>query len=428
MTISGTTGNDNLTGTSGNDRFVLTQGGNDTVNGAGGNDMFVMGGTLTPADAINGGAGNDTVQLDGMGDSDYIAFTATTLISVESLGLRAGFDYDLITNDATVAAGATLYVNGSELGSANSLTFDGSAETNGRFSIKGGLGNDTLTGGAGNDIFDLSHGGHDTVNGGGGNDRFTFAGNLDSGDRINGGDGNDTVYVQGDYTTGMLLGGGLFASVEKLVLGAGHNNSFTADDSLIAAGKTFTIDASALGAASRLYFNGTGETDGHYNIIGGQAPDVLIGGAASDTFDLTHGGNDNVTGAGGADTIVAGPGHDTFTYTAVGDSTSPVHDTIVNFDASLDRFDLNVSVTAYDGEISTKINASGLDAELTSATAGHLAAHGAIVVDATSGSLSGHLFLVVDANGTAGYQANADYVFDITGAAHLTTLATSNFI
>jgi len=34
----------------------------------------------------------------------------------------------------------------------------------------------------------------------------------------------------------------------------------------------------------------------------------------------------------------------------------------------------------------------------------------------------------VDANGTAGYQANQDFVFDVTGAGHMTSFGTGDFI
>ncbi len=426
-TIKGTAGNDTSTGTAASDVFDMSQGGNDTVSGLAGNDQFSFGAAFTAADSIDGGAGTDTLLLNG----DYSAgviMGAATLVNVERIALSAGHDYNFTTGDATVAAGAELRVDAGALGASNHLTFDGSAETNGRFSITGGLGNDLLTGGAGNDVFNLSKGGHDTAIGGGGTDRFTFAGNLDSADRINGGAGDDVVAVQGDYTVGTTLNGTMLNSVERFVVGPGHNDSFTVDDTLIAAGKTFEVNASALSAASRLFFNGTGETDGHFHIIGGAAGDILMGGGAGDIFDLGHGGNDTVTGGGGADRIIAGPGHDTFTYLGVSDSSSTVHDTIVGFDASLDKFDLDVSVTGYDGQVSGAISGRTFDADLANAIGNSLGAHHAIVVNATAGGLEGHTYLIVDANGSAAYNAGADYVIDITGAANLASLGTANFI
>jgi hypothetical protein len=45
---------------------------------------------------------------------------------------------------------------------------------------------------------------------------------------------------------------------------------------------------------------------------------------------------------------------------------------------------------------------------------------------ATTGTLAGQTFLVIDENGTAGYQAGADLVIDVT-VAFTGTLTTANF-
>jgi Ca2+-binding RTX toxin-like protein len=72
----------------------------------------------------------------------------------------------------TVAAGATLTVKANGLGAGHSLTFDGSAETDGHLRFVGSAGDDVLTGGAQADVFHLENGGSDTTHGGGGNDTF----------------------------------------------------------------------------------------------------------------------------------------------------------------------------------------------------------------------------------------------------------------
>ncbi|HEV2562729.1 MAG TPA: bluetail domain-containing putative surface protein, partial [Rhizomicrobium sp.] len=119
-----------------------------------------------------GGTGNDTVTLAG-NYSAGLTFSATTMVNVEALSLGAGFNYNLTTNDANVASGQTLTVDGSALGATNTLTFNGAAETNGSFNIKGGAGNDVLTGGAGNDII-TGGAGADTLTGNGGADHFVY--------------------------------------------------------------------------------------------------------------------------------------------------------------------------------------------------------------------------------------------------------------
>ncbi|HEX2592337.1 MAG TPA: M10 family metallopeptidase C-terminal domain-containing protein [Rhizomicrobium sp.] len=149
----GGAGNDTFIGGAGSDTFDLTRGGKDTVVGGAGNDVFRLGSTLATQDKIDGGIGNrDTVVLDG----DYsagVAFNATTVVGVETIRLIAGHSYKLTTDDATVAAGKILTIDGSALGAADQMTVNGSAESGGTFVLTGGAGNDTLTGGALNDKF-----------------------------------------------------------------------------------------------------------------------------------------------------------------------------------------------------------------------------------------------------------------------------------
>jgi Ca2+-binding RTX toxin-like protein len=75
--------------------------------------------------------------------------------------------------DANVAPGQTLDVVALSLRAGERLSFDGAAETNGRFNIRGGWDADTLTGGGGNDQL---HGnfGADVLKGGAGNDSFAY--------------------------------------------------------------------------------------------------------------------------------------------------------------------------------------------------------------------------------------------------------------
>ncbi len=72
------------------------------------------------------------------------------------------------------------------------------------------------------------------------------------------------------------------------------------------------------------------------------------------------------------------------------------------------------------------LSTATFDSDLASDVgAGQMAAHHAVLFTADAGTLSGHTFLVVDENGTAGYQAGADLVIDVTGATG--TLTTANF-
>jgi Ca2+-binding RTX toxin-like protein len=105
--------------------------------------------------------------------------------------------YAITTVDANVAAGASLVVIALSLRGVETLSFNGGAETDGRFNVRGGRGNDTITAGAGSDQIN-GFLGADQLRGGGGNDYFEYydalhstAAAMDSildftaGDRIN---------------------------------------------------------------------------------------------------------------------------------------------------------------------------------------------------------------------------------------------------
>ncbi len=156
-------------------------GGVDTFFGDSGDDVVYMGANLTAADKIDGGTNADRVVLNG----DYsggLVFNATTMVNVETLGLVAGHDYNLTMDNATVTSGQTLKVQAGTLGAGDSVTFDASNDTTGgNYVINTGSGNDTLTGGVGDDRFRPGSG-TDTVHGMAGNDKINMAGNFTAAD------------------------------------------------------------------------------------------------------------------------------------------------------------------------------------------------------------------------------------------------------
>lgn len=305
----GTSGDNTQTGTSGDDNFDYSQGGDDTLDGGGGNDRFYFGAALTAADKIDGGTGNDTVVLNG----DYtggnaLVFAADTMVNVETLILHAGNSYDLTTADETVAGGETLTINGGALGVGDSLAFDGSGETDGHFSISGGAGNDTITGGGLSDFFNLARGGDDIANGGGGNDTFAMGAAMTGADQIDGGNGYDIVQLNGNYAGihAVIFGANTMSNVEAISLVAGHSYNLVMNDANVAAGQTLLINGAALGASDSLVFTGSAELDGAFRIAGGAGNDIIGGGSQSDIFNLSTGGNDLAHGRYGDDTFIMG--------------------------------------------------------------------------------------------------------------------------
>ena len=182
--LHGNGANNVITGTSATDVFNLSQGGDDSASGLTGNDIFYFGAAFTAADRINGGADTDFLLLQG-NYSAGLTFDAASLTSVERLEVLSGsnttygdtagnsYSYKITTVDGNVASGQRLIVDAKDLGAAEALTFDGSAELDGTFVLRGGAGADVLTGGHGSDqltgrggadIFGFFHGsGSDSI-------------------------------------------------------------------------------------------------------------------------------------------------------------------------------------------------------------------------------------------------------------------------
>lgn len=179
--IYGSASNDTISGGAMHDKFFLARGGSDTVHGGDNGDRFYMGGGLDAGDQIDGGNGYDTLILDGdYGGANAIACNATTLTGIDNIRIYAGYDYDITTDDNTVANGAFLVVN--LLNNADDvITFDASDETDGHIIFYGGQGSYTLLGGAQTDSFDPGGGGGDDfITGGGGYDLISCSAAVDT--------------------------------------------------------------------------------------------------------------------------------------------------------------------------------------------------------------------------------------------------------
>ena len=184
--------------------------------------------------------------------------------------------------DTTVNSTKVLKIDGGTLTGANALTFNGTLETNGKFSVTGGAGADSITGGSGADT--IAGGlGNDAINGGAGADIIN--GN-DGDDVIDGGIGND--YIWGDDGGDVINGG---AGIDNINGGAGIDN-----------------------------INGG---DGADAINGGTGADVINGGAGGDRYVIGDVGESTIastawTAAGGGSTF-ATTGMDIVTF-ATGDT------------------------------------------------------------------------------------------------------------
>ncbi len=420
--FTGTSGNDSFNGTTGADTFDMTQGGVDTVKGSDGDDTFNFGATLTAADTIRGGAGYDHLNLDG----DYSAgltLLSGTLKDVENINFADGHNYKLTITNGNVTAGAVMSASAFFLTGSHTLYFDGSAESDGLLNITGGAGNDTMIGGqVGNAIQSGGKGGEDTMIGGAGDDGFYFDSDFDAGDHVDGkGGAVNHIFLNGDYSAGLTLGANTIANISVIdLLIPGGSYKLTLNDGNCAAGATLYVNGENLTSGHTAYVNGAAETNGHLKLLGGASKDTLTGGALADTLE----------GNGGADKLKGGAGADSYTYLAVSDSTGLAHDSITRFDAAADKFDLWFTVTGINAALTSgALSQATFDSDLAAAVGStHLSASHAMLFTPATGDQAGKTFLVVDANGTAGYQANADLVIDVSNMAHTGSFGLADFI
>ena len=168
-----------------------------------------------------------------------------------------------------------------------------------------------------------------------------------------------------------------------------------------------------------------------FNFITQSVPGITLTGNARANTLTGSVGNDTIAGLGGKDALTGAGGFDTFVYTAVANSTGSGYDTISDFHAEFDQFDLWYQVTRVDRTIEFgSLGARRFDADLAAAVdASHLGGYHAVLFTPSSGSFVDKTFLVVDANGVAGYQAGADLVILLGGnSVNFETLSDLSFV
>jgi serralysin len=315
----------------GNDLILADAGGDDFVSSAGGNDLIYFGKAFTGADRVDGGGGADSLVLQG----NYVLTLSATITDVESISLQSGartswgdisnnfYDYSIKTVDGNVATGQQLIVNGQSLRSGEDFTFDGAAESNGKFQVFGGYGVDRFTGGEGNDVFVFSDG------------------RWGASDVVNGGDGRDALVITGpNGLTRIEFGANALINMESVSVStvytatrdATPSYEFVLHDGNTAAGRTMIVNGSALLNPTQSFsVDGSAELDGQLMLFGGAGRDVLRGGSQADTLH----------GADNADTLAGGGGADTFRYDSVAESTAAARDHILDFTSGTDKVDLS---------------------------------------------------------------------------------------
>ena len=305
--LTGTEGNDTLRGGHGNDR-LYGGAGDDTLTGSSGHDILVGG---EGNDRLHGGPGSDiyvfapghghdTIAFGGFTWGDRIDLSAFTGITeIGHLTIRAEGNDTVI--DLTDHGGGTIRI---ESVSPDSLA-DGHFVF---YGIRGGAGDDTLTGTDGDDLI-VGYAGDDVLEGGAGDD--TLQGGAGEDTFVYGPDtGNDTIE---DFAIGQDV---IDLSQLSGVSGFG-------DLSITADGDDAVIDLSAYGGGTiRLegvnpadlsvrdfVFPAIHGDDGANTIYGDDSDNVIYGHGGSDTI-FAAGGDDVVEGGAGNDILIGGAGDD----------------------------------------------------------------------------------------------------------------------
>ncbi|AKV70102.1 beta strand repeat-containing protein [Microcystis panniformis] len=334
--FTGTNGNDSITGTSGGDN-IFGLDGNDTLSGLGGSDN-IYGGNGNDSldggdgsdyftndagnDTINGGSGTDRYEVDYSSASSGLTMTyntttgsgtitvgteTDTFTSIESFNGFKGTEYNDVIFGGTESE-SYYYYGGLKGGSGND-TISGNA---GSDDIYGEDGNDVLNGGADNDEL-YGGSGNDVLNGDLGNDDFTNdAGN----DTINGGSGIDRYEADYSYaSSGLTMTYDTATGSGTITVGT-ETDTFTSIESFNGFEGTEYNDVifgGTGGGYSEYFYGGSGNDTisgnaGTDYIYGGNGNDVLNGGAGND-YLYDGGGNDLLNGDAGDDYFTSDEGN-----------------------------------------------------------------------------------------------------------------------
>ncbi len=237
-----------LFGGDGNDIVIGSEAG-DTLDGGSGSDrLYGLGGD----DTMSGGAGNDLLEgsRDKETDSDRLVETVNGNATITNTKMKVGNDND------TLLRMEEIEITGND--GNNSL--DASLYTLGRVILRGGEGNDTLSGGV---LF---------------------------GDELDGGAGDDLVksFVIGTVTL--------------------------SDTELVSSDLTDVLTdveaASLTGSAGDDDIDASNFSLGNVSISGGAGDDVITGGSGADLLN-GNAGNDEIRGGAGSDSLLGGAGNDT---------------------------------------------------------------------------------------------------------------------
>ncbi|MGE4554266.1 MAG: FecR domain-containing protein, partial [Desulfovibrionaceae bacterium] len=127
--------------------------------------------------------------------------------------------------------------------------------------------------------------------------------------------GSGTQDMDFQPTTGQtytLSGSGHVGTVVLQTPSSSGSVYVTPVDTAVGTGQALTVDASSFTSGQQLVFNGSSETDGYFEVIGGAGSDSVSGSNHNTAGDTLSGGagDDTLIGMGGNDEISGGDGDD----------------------------------------------------------------------------------------------------------------------
>ena len=254
-------------------------------------------------------------------------------------------------------------------------------------------GNDTVTGGDGDDELNV-HLGRNVVDGGGGNDLISY--HTAQANTLDGGSGDDTLLVS--HTPSPLA---LDFSAAPGAVADGFGSSLLNFEQFIVYG-SLRDDRAVLGAREDQFFGWSGNDAGYGgggrdHLHGQSGGDTLFGDAGNDRIyggtgdDVLEGGNgvDVLIGNSGSDVLTGGVGADRFRF----HSPEQFFDHITDFETGIDRLAFTASLLGL---------APGVFDPSLLAINGATASHGQFVFFDTSSAAPSELRWDADGSGDSG--------------------------
>ena len=300
--------------------WTVTQNGNSIATATGAsftfpipNPLGILVATATDTDS-DGGVGADSAQL-------VVIYQSGASVVINTNGIVVSMGGDPVSTTSSAGAGQVVAL----ITGSNDLV-DASAETD-PVQLVGSGSNETLIGGAGDDLIVAGPGANSLV-GGTGND--TLVSNKGD-DTLVGGGGNDLFQINPGHDPLVIAPTGFntldfsiadLAITLNLGLESGQVQLVDSDDDEVSlVGQFNGYIASAYGdnvtanSEDDLIYGGVGNT----TITGGSGNDSIVGGTGN---DVIYGGvgNSSITGGSGNDSIVGGTGNDII-YGGVGTPT-----------------------------------------------------------------------------------------------------------